>query len=301
MSRSDPLASQVPTDAPAEPSAGHTEPHSEAQAQAVRTVAADLSAIEELHERLRVQAWHLASDPELPGGDAMVMLCAVASPEAWANQLDAYERAGVWPDLAHEDDREPPLQLLLYWSERWRYERGATTDLRPTVGTEAGFIRQCLDWAWQHEPHWHSFATDVGKARGRLEGLLRAGTRPERTAVPCIDIDCQRRPVLVKIYGKRAVDDRYRCPSCRRSYDAAEFARAQHERLASEGAARWVPLADAVAALDRPEKTLRRWVAEGRAASCCERSSHRLLVWWPDMRALHVDPPARGRPRRLAS
>lgn len=291
----------IPHGEPVEPPERHTEPHSAGFADAVALVARDLSMIEELHEKLLTQAVHLASDPAMPGGDAMVMLCAVASPEAWANQVDAYERAGVWPDLAHEDDREPPLQLIRFWSERWRYERDAASDLTATIGSEVGFIRQCLEWAYEREDRWPEFAADIGKARGRLEGLLRAGTRPERTAVPCIDIDCERRPVLVKLYGKRAVDDRYRCPACGRTYDVDAFARAQHERLASEGAARWVPLADAVAAIDRPEKTLRRWVAETRAASCCEVGTHRLLVWWPDIRNLHIDPPPRGRPRRLAS
>lgn len=268
----------------------------EMPAPALVAVARDLTVIEDLHTRLLVQAVHLAADREMPGGDAMVMLAAVASPEAWAHQVDAFERVGVWPDLAHEVDREPPLQLMLFWSEQWRYERNATTDLRPTLATEAGFLRRCLDWAWQNEPRFEDFAADIGRARGRIEGLLRAGTRPERTAVPCIDIDCDSQPLLVKVYGRRAIDDRYRCPKCRRGYDAADFARAKHQRLASEGAARWVSLADAVAALDRPEKTLRRWVAENRAASCCEVGTHRLLVWWPDIRSLHVDPPTRGRP-----
>lgn len=273
--------------------------------RAVTAVARDLSAIVELHDRLLTQAVHQARARDMPGGEAMVMLATVASPEAWAHRVDAAERAatdpdsrsyGHWPDLAHEIDRTPPLQLLLFWSEQWRYDREATIDLRPTVATEAAFIRQCLDWAWEREPHWDDFARDVAQARSRLEGLLRAGTRPERTTVRCIDVNCERTPRLFKIYGERAVDDRYRCPTCERWYDESDYARALGQQLASRGAERWVALADAVSALERPERTLRRWAEEGRVRVCCDRSTHRLLVWWPDMRALHLDPPARGRP-----
>lgn len=207
----------------------------------------------------------------------------------------------TWPDLAHEDDyRIPPLQLLLFWSEQWRAERDQATDLRPTVITEANYIRQCLEWAWDNELHWDNFAADVHTARNRLEGLLRAGTRPERTAVQCIDLDCERTPRLVKIYGERAVDDRYRCPACGRVYDETDYRIALSVELSTDGAARWVPLADAVSLLDRPERTLRQWVDDGRVPVCCSTHNRRLLVWWPTMWELHQEPPTRGRPRQVA-
>lgn len=265
--------------------------------QAVAAVAHDLSITVELHEKLLTQAAHLASDPDIPGGDAMVMLGPVASPEAWAHRVDSLERVSSYPDLAHEGDREPPLQLLLFWSEQWRAEREQTTDLAPTVATEAGFIRQCLEWAWDNELHWDDFAADIRQARTRLEGLLRAGTRPERTAVSCIDLDCGRAPRLVKVYGERAADDRYRCPACRRWYDETDYRIALGAELSADGAARWVPLADAVSLLERPEQTLRRWVHEGRVPVCCSMPGRRLMVWWPDIWTLHCDPPTRGRPR----
>lgn len=63
--------------------------------EALASVARDLTVITELYEKLLTQATHLASDPDIPGGDAMVMLGPVASPEAWAHQVDTLEQQAM--------------------------------------------------------------------------------------------------------------------------------------------------------------------------------------------------------------
>lgn len=265
------------------------------------TVAQDLTAICELATALEDQALHrAAANP--PGGDALVSLAPVASPEAWQWRIDAAEERGEYVDLSHEDpDWEPPLQTLLFWSEQWRVERGEVTDLEPTIKREADYLRQIIDWACETEPHFDDFAAGIRAARSRLEGSLRAGSKPDTTRVNCIDVDCERKPRLIRAYGAQVKDDRYRCPACRRSYDDADYARALGEQMASAGAERWVTRSDAMALLasERTERTVERWLAAGRVRMMCDRVSHRVLVWWPDVRALHLEPPTRG-PRRAA-
>ncbi len=141
-------------------------------------VAQDLTAIRELDKLLADQAAHKAGDPEMPGGQAMVMLAPVASPEAHEHRVDTAERLGT--SLQHLSDEDPeshwtPLQTILFWSESLRMTHGNTTDMRPTIGTETAYLRQKLNWLWEHEPHWRDFARDIAQARTRLENTLHAG------------------------------------------------------------------------------------------------------------------------------
>lgn len=65
------------------------------------SVAQDLTAIVELATALEDQAFHrAAANP--PGGDALVSLAPVASPEAWQWRVDAAEERGEYVDLSHE-------------------------------------------------------------------------------------------------------------------------------------------------------------------------------------------------------
>lgn len=183
-------------------------------------VARDLRAIVELAALLSDQAEHRASHHDLPGGDATVMLGPVASPEAWGNVVDsienmrwAYRKADYRDEIGDNDDNwEPPLQTLLFWSEAWRLKHNATTDTRPTVESEAKWLGRVVAWAYDNEPHFDDFAKDIHAARARLEASLQAGDRTEHGAVSCKlcggELD---RPVLEDDDGNTVRRD-CRCP-----------------------------------------------------------------------------------------
>jgi hypothetical protein len=176
-------------------------------------VARDLRAIVDLCKLLHDQAVHRASHHDMPGGDALVMLAPVASPEAWENRRETIERAwlnaepkpgvgGYWdweqdcwverddsreefPPCDDDANWEPPLQTMLFWSEAWRLEHNATIDLRPTVVSEAGWLGELIGWAYDHEPHFADFAADMANVRRRLEAVLYAGERDQHGVAPC--------------------------------------------------------------------------------------------------------------------
>lgn len=264
----------------------------------VTKVARNLSAIEDMTAQLLTQAVHKANDREMPGGDAMVALASVASPEAWEHIFEAAE-AGE-RDTSYADDQddawEPPLQTLLFWSEQWRAEHGYELDRRPTIASEAGFIRWALNWAWENEPHFDDFAKDIHRARLRLEDVLYDGRRAERSRVVCDR--CERAPRLVKVYGDTEHEDRWKCPACKHRFDVGEFNDAHARQLRSQGAARYVPWRDALATLrtqGRPERTVRQWVIDGEVDGFCDLRTRALWVWWPDLWRLHVATPTRRR------
>lgn len=274
-------------------------------------VTRDLREIEALHATLREQAAARAGDSRMPGGNAMTMLAPVADPEAYTNLIDAADREHFkWcPRVTHakcrfaehvddEDaDWESVLQLLLFWSEQWRYEHGNVSDFRPTVGTEAAFLRHILNWAWQHEPRFSDFAADVRKARTTIENELYAGNRMERTRVPCTEDECVHKPRLIRVYGKAVTHDHYKCPRCKTRYNESDFARAKLRLLASQGAARFVKLQDAVAAIERPERTMRQWIHDLRVTAMCDRKTHQIWVYWPHVRERDLEAPRRSRSR----
>jgi hypothetical protein len=254
-------------------------------------VARDLRAIVDLCKLLHDQAVHRASHHDMPGGDALVMLAPVASPEAWGNRIETAER--LWwesdqdtrPDVGLDEDAtwEPPLQTLLFWSEAWRFEHDAVSDLTPTVDREAAWLGNIVGWAWDHEPHWSDFAKDVAAARRRLEAALYAGEREERSAVPCIDCEVDRngqpiRLLLVRHYADDPSKDRWDCPRCDRRYDEAAYLRAQNVDGERRGTARFVPVKLAAEALGMTPATFRR------IATACDIATRSLLVWWPDAR-----------------
>jgi hypothetical protein len=256
-------------------------------------VARDLSEIEAMHGALEDQAVHKATDRLMPGGHAMVMLSPVADPEAWEHVFEAREALGRSIDHIDDEDAdwETPLQSLRWWSGKWRAELASESDFRPTLTTEAGFIRQVLEWAWENVEDWDQFAKDVRAARVRVENTLYAGNRADRTRVPCIEEGCGIR--LIKVYGETVAWDHYKCPGCKRRYDVDEFVRAKLHQLDSEGAARWVRLQDAMGSIDRPERTFRKWLLECKVAAKCEVKSRQVWVWWPDVRLADLDTPRR--------
>jgi hypothetical protein len=271
------------------------------QPDAVTKVARDLTEILSLADALEPQAVAKANNPEhLPGGAAMVALAPVASPEAWEHRYEAAERfSRPTQHVADEDDDDaPPLQLLLFWSEQLRVEHNRESDRRPTIASEVAFIREALHWLWENEPHFDDFARDVNRARVRLEELLYAGNRVERTRVPCNNAACERRPRLIKLYGDRATEDRYKCPCCKKRFDQGDYEDAYAEQLRSEGAQRYVKIQDAVGTLraqGRPERTIRKWFEDCLIPAHCDPSTHDVWCWWPEMWRLHLTTKTRKR------
>lgn len=268
--------------------------------------ARDLRRILELAAHLPEQAIHDAADPDMPGGLALAMLAPVASPEARTNKLDGAERwnlehedePGLRRDISHvadEDDVwEPPLQTLLRWSEAWRERNGKATDLRPTLSSECQFLTQALAWAaGGGESRWAVFVKDLRRAVTRMENTLHAGTRAQRTRVPCID--CDDAPRLIKVYGDTAVEDHYKCPACKARYTPERFALAKGEHLESQGAERYVRVQDARASVDRSPRTVSTWLRADRVRSYRDEATGQLWVWWPDIRVLDVNTKRRRR------
>jgi hypothetical protein len=189
-------------------------------------VAQNLRAIVELSTHLLTQAVHTANDSEIVGGDAMVALGPVADPVAYVEKFDEAERRHAedpdrWPastiDLEHEDDEMTAvLWSLWYWSGDWRNERDyPLRDRRATIVGEAGFIRGCLDWAWQvlDAREWTAFADDMQAIVRRLENILHDG---ERSQVGVLCPSCEQ-PArrLILWHNDRDLSgesDEYRCP-----------------------------------------------------------------------------------------
>ncbi|MFJ9313786.1 hypothetical protein ACIRN4_06295 [Pimelobacter simplex] len=272
-------------------------------------VARDLTEIAKLHERLLAQAIQRSGatidGTSLPGGDAMVALAHVADPEANQRRVGLAEEHHIanclrtdhtrcWTGSEDEDaDHEPALQSLLFWSEQWRAEKGYPLEgRRPTVASEANLIRSLLDWAWDNLIEWDDFARDIRQARVRLEDLLYAGARQERTRITCNR--CDTAPRLLHLYGPETdgSGDRWKCPACKVRLDADGVRDAHAAMLRSEGAEKWIPHADAIGilkALGRSENTVRSWLRRCQAESYCDPITHAVYVWWPSLWRLHLD------------
>jgi len=268
-------------------------------------VARDLTEIVNLADNLETQAIHKANDRLMPGGLATVDLAGVANLEAWGYQVDtamrlAYLIGDEPTELDDEDGWEPPLQTLCFWSEQWRREHGNEYGLRPTIASEANYIRYLLAWAYDNELGWDDFVADINAARTRLENVLHAGRRTERTRVPCANATCERQPRLVKTYDKDASGDLdgYRCPFCKMRYTQSDYERAHARQLRSEKAERFVETADAIGtlrALGRPERTIRKWFTNCEVLAYCDPVTHEQLCWWPDLWTLHLTTATRVR------
>lgn len=265
----------------------------------VTSVARNLTAILNLWGDLEDQAEHRhrarIDGTALPGGMAMVDLAPVGSPSEWAEQIAAEElyHLAKCPKVDHakcryaeqaadDDGTETPLQSLLYWSEAWRMERnGYALEGRPSIRSEANFIRWSLEWAWENEAHFEDFATDVAAARTQLENVLLAGERSER-GVPCLYEACKGIRIVRKLEPFRDREtgrkswryDNWHCPRCHREWDesrynsmvAAAAWTAQREEIGGEI---WCSPKYAARQVDRPEATIRAWASKGLLAVVC--------------------------------
>lgn len=263
----------------------------------VNDVARNLTAITELYADLLAQAINRAAAQidghSLPGGEAMVALAGVAEPEINQRRVALREEAHMatctrldhtrcWTGSEDEDDSEPVLQTLLFWSDEWRTLHGFPLEgRRPTVATEANVIRSLLDWAWDNLPEWDDFSRDIGSARTRLENLLTAGRRTER-GVPCLSCNVELiRPTWDPVrvnecdghdgvcylphdacpHDRGGLRDEWFCPSCERRYDVQTY------RLATEHAAfvvaEWLPIDLAASRTGAKRGSIWGWAGKG--------------------------------------
>lgn len=265
-------------------------------------VARDLSEIIDLYARLASQAENEASHSLMPGGQAMVALGGVANLEAWENRHQATERyRTAYTSVEDEDPDEAwsPFQLIEFWSERWRREHQAEYEgLRPTIASEASFVRWALDWAWRREPQWPRFVSDIRLARVRLENIVHAGKRVELSRIVCPDCESDPRLIVLRGSADDGSDDVLKCHVCRLRLTPEAAKKAHAKMLRSEGAERWVHQADAIATLrsmGRPERTVRAWLGEGEGSAYCDPETHEVWVWWPDLWRRHLATPTRQR------
>lgn len=277
--------------------------------------ARDLAEIERLCAWLRDQALHRPHVPlrhpqTAPGGDAS-MLSGPMSPlsredavefiERW--NADHYGEACI-VDLSHlNDEPENPdadlLTSLLFWSEDFRKRAGSAMPHRPSIASEASWLRSAVPWVYDHEPKWQDFAADVNDVRVAMENLLSAGVRSTRTRVPCLD--CGTR--LIRVYQPQAAHDYHKCPWCKRRYDKPAFDRAKADHFASRPAEKFVRLQDArdlICDKDRPDgcrpaRTFRKWLSDGLIRTRRDPLTGLVWCWWPDVRDLDVNTPRRNR------
>lgn len=216
----------------------------------------DLDQIVDMHSRLRgeaiVRGMAGERDGTVLGGDAMVMLA-----------MRYREQTGIGSDgdHSHESDADPvpTLLTLATWEDCWRDHLGHDTADTAEVAEVAGYLALMLTrMAQDADLPFDDFARDIRNARGRLEDVLRDGER-EETGAPCPD--CGRR--MVKHYGKRVIDDRWRCPDrreCKAEYTEWRYRGVVDDRYLRNATA--LTARDMHRAHDVPEGSVRAWASE---------------------------------------
>lgn len=279
----------------------------------VTRVARDLTAIIDMTASLDDEAVHKAGamidGRGLPGGLATVSAEPAAHLHEWAEFI-AYAEMHHYAECHKDNHRkcvvygaehvkdedpewEPPLQTLLFWTDDLRAQRGDNYGVKPTISTEANYLRHLLNHLWETELRWVDFAKDINAARVRMENVLHAGKRRTLTRVPCDRCKpaAPRKEAhrLVLIHGKAddGSSDFWKCPGCKVRLDGPAYQRALAKRLRSEGAARYVSLRDAIGVLKaqgRSERTVRKWLApptEHVADVCTECGARWEPSQWP--------------------
>lgn len=287
-------------------------------ASCVGTVREDLARIAEL-------CGSLPGEAEVRGvdGEAFNLLGPVTDPEAWGHRAasilsgrivpmdcDARDIDDVRAWLDRADHERHPLWTVTTWAMCYRDAFGhdePTTAVN--LATEIGYLERNLTYAGAlGDVPFEDFARDLRRSLSHLEDVLTAGIRPERSRVSCVNQFCTKKPRLEVKYGRTAADDHYVCPHCDRRYDADAFRDAHASQLKHKGAEKFLPLRDAISTLvaqGRPERTIRSWLAppkEGAdleratiVGAFCERVTHKVWVWWPDLWRLHNETPTRKR------
>jgi ribosomal protein L37AE/L43A len=225
--------------------------------------------------------------------EAMVLLGPSSDPEAWRNRATS-AMVGRLDASYLEDCRDEmhPLWILGTWEQIWRDFLDHQTENPVAWGSSYTYLNTQIGYmAEQVEPPFDEFARELRGCRAHLENVLRDGIREERSQTPCVD--CETR--LVKVFAEKEPEDHWVCPKCRRTYSGEEYARAQHFHMEDERADRFMKVSEALGMIDRPEQTLRTWMANGKVKRSEDPKTGAILVWWPDIRDLHRDTPSRKR------
>jgi hypothetical protein len=248
----------------------------------------DLKAIMDLCLSLPAEAVEKGVQSE-----AMMLLGPSSDPEAWRNRATS-AMVGRLDASYLEDCRDElhPLWVLGTWEQVWRNHLDHTSIAPVTVASAHAYLDMQIGYmSEQVEPAFDEFARELRGCRAHLENVLHDGIREERSQVPCVD--CETR--LIKVFAAKEADDHWLCPHCRRSYTDLEYARAQHFHMETERADRFVKVSVALGMIDRPEQTLRTWMADGKVKLERDPRTGAILVWWPDVRELHRNTPTRKR------
>lgn len=257
------------------------------------SIARDLRAIELLYQGCWAEVLANADNPDIPGGDAMVMRGPCADPEAWSyRELSAaMGRTDSHGDYESDSDPQPPLLVLATWSDAIRKERGQETNLAARIDRECAYIARAVDWMLSYDADGDmnfiaidDLASDLQKVRGRLAALLHVNPQRDVSRVTCTH--CEEAPRLVKVWAKMATKDGYFCPACRTTYDWGQFLQAKANNLRAEGTERFVLATQAEDAVkdDVPKQTVRSWMRRGIVKTACDIRTKRVVVWWPDVR-----------------
>lgn len=246
----------------------------------------NLANIAAMHARLGEEATEgrtaLHNHNGVPGGEALVLL----APGTYR------PRGQARPTEEYANDANPPREVLAYWATAWQTHTG-----QPAHATTINDLHSYLDGQLHRIAEADAFPQlfrDLANTVHRLEDVLHDGHRPDTSRVPCWE--CGTR--LEKRYGATAAQDHWVCPRCGERYDRGRYDRAKHDHLASEGAERYVLLADAVAAVGRSVKTVRTWMDRGLVTARRDPRTGRVFVWWPDVRSRHLEAATRTNNRR---
>ena len=247
-----------------------------------RSNLADLAA---MHHRLGEEATEgrtaLHNHNGVPGGEALVLLAP-----------GTYRPRGHRLPEERPNDANPPREVLAHWAGYWQAHTGQQVDAHSVNDLHSYLDGQLHRMA--QAPTFPMLFRDLAQAVHHLEDVLHDGHRPETSRVPCWE--CGTR--LEKRYGDTAAADHWVCPRCKERYDRGRYDRAKHDHLASEGAERYVLLADAVAAIGRSMKTVRTWMDRGLVTARRDPKTGRVFVWWPDVRSRHLEAATRNSRRK---
>ena len=242
------------------------------------SIAQDLREIGRMYGNLHDQAHADADNPEIPGGDAMVMLGPGADIEAFGYMQLSALMGRIGSDAVALDNIEPPLSFLASWVDSIREQRGQdASERRASIQGELLYLSKALDWMTQldedGDPWWvelDDFATQLHNVRKTLERVLHDGEQRDLGA-PCLECGSD----LLKIWGIDTGTDRYRCHTCERWYTATEYELAVHQAYLVN--AEWLT-ADQMAAVYRvPAGTITGWASVKTVRKRTDPNSQRIV------------------------